>query len=199
MYFVAVRCCHSNDLLFALRTLKFTPAHSPCTHAPNLFTLHARPQLSNNVWLTSPRDWQVNDTQSTSMRALAPDLKARQTQIDVPVGTRFGPIETKTPLTRIVGEVYQTFQGMGRFISTYVSVATLTLDATILCDPLLSSFIMMGLMISLFLAYRLKQAFQQLALSQRAKVWPPTTSAYSKRGTESLKRGRDFIILKQLA
>jgi len=159
-----------------MRTLKFTPAYSPFTHAPNSFTLHARPQLSNNVWLTSPRDWQVNDTQSTSMRAWAPDFKARQTQIDVPVGTRFGPIETKTPLTRIVGEVYQIFQGMGRFISTYVSVATLTLDATILCDPLLSSFIMMGLMISRFLAYRLKQAFQQVALYQRAKVWPPTTA-----------------------
>ena len=160
-----------------MRTLKFTPAYSPFTHAPNSFTLHARPQLSNNVWLTSPRDWQVNDTQSTSMRAVAPELMARQTQIDVPpVVIRFGPIEAKTPLTRIVGEVYEIFQGMGRFISTYVSVATLILVATILCDPLLSSFIMMGLMISRFFAHRLKQAFQQVAFCQRAKVWPPTTA-----------------------
>ena len=132
------------------------------------------------MWLTSPRDWQVNDTPSTSMRVLAPDLKSRQTQIDananLPVGTRFGPSEAKNPLTRIVGEVYQISQGMGRFILTYVSVAMLTLVAMILCDPLLSSFIMMGLMISRFFAYRLKQAFQQLALCQRAKVWPPTTA-----------------------
>ena len=166
--------------------------------------MHARPQLSNNVWLTSPRDWQVNDTQSTSLRALAPDLKARQTQIDanannLPVGTRFGPSKAKPPLTRIVGEVYPISQGMGRFISTYVSVAMLTLVATILCGPLSSAFIMMGLMISRFLAYRLKQTFPQLALCQRAKVWPSTTSAYSKRGTESLRRGREFIISKQLA
>jgi hypothetical protein len=142
---------------------------------------------------------QVDHTQSTSMRAFTLDSKALPTQIgtNTPIGFRFRPPEANTPgwTTQIVGEVYRIFQGMGRLMVTYASVATLTLVATIRCFRPLSSFmtcetkvgsccrrlrsmVTAGLLLSRLHVRRLRGDFHHLALCQHTKVPPPTSTSF---------------------
>jgi hypothetical protein len=173
---------------FTFYTLRLAFTLSPC-HT------HAHTSLSNYVRLTSPRALQVEHTQSTSMRAFTPDSKALPTQIgtNLPIGFRFGPREANTPgwTTQMVGEVYRIFQGTGRLMATYASVATLTVVATIRCFRPFSSLITCetkagscchrlrsmvtkGLLLSRFHALRLKGNFHHLCC-QHTKVPPPTS------------------------